>query len=88
MFYFGTISGDILYDDFILENAINFFDTLLTKHFISLDFISDQHTDILINGIGVGSYYSQKLNEEFYYSCGTGLALPKFSIVLEEINHE
>ena len=41
--------------------------------------------DIMLNSIEVGSYYLKRLDvdgEELYYVCGTGLALPRFSVAL------
>jgi hypothetical protein len=37
--------------------------------------------DLLVNGIEVGSYYNRE-----NYSCGTGIALPRFSVALRKGN--
>jgi len=41
------------------------------------------HYDININNIEVGSYYQNRKHSGYTWSCGTGLALPRFTVANE-----
>lgn len=81
--------SQIDYSNKFIMDAFSFFETIVSIEKLSIIKIADhieveKHSmSIELNGIEIGSYANRDYNNYYNYGCGTGLALPRFTIANE-----